>query len=263
MHSPLCKARCRDAMTTARLPSRRETAHDGVRAALLICTLAAAALPATPAAAQLGGSLSLSSQSRLRGQPISDHRPVAELELVHDSASGFYLGGSAALVASRDAGLQPFAFRQYAGFARRLSPAVAIDLGVVHNGYTEYSGVPGGGSYTEAYVGITGRNLSGHIYLSPGYFHKNEMTLYMEIDGHVDIAPNLQLFAHAGCLAYLSDHRSAGDRGTATDWRIGLRRHIGPVDLEAAWTGYLEDARTYERDRRSDGALVISLAFAF
>jgi uncharacterized protein (TIGR02001 family) len=249
-------------MTGAERPWRRETANDGVRAALLICTLAAATLPATPAAAQLGGSVSLSSQLQLRGQPISDHRPVAELEIVHDSASGFYLGGSAALVASRDAGLQPFAFKQYAGFARRLSPAVAIDLGVVHNGYTEYSSISGDGSYTEAYVGVTGRNLSGHIYLSPGYFRKDEPTLYMEIDGHADVARNLQLFAHAGRLAYLNDHRSAGDRGTTTDWRIGLRRHIGPVDLEAAWTGYVEDARTYERNRRRDGALVISLAFA-
>jgi uncharacterized protein (TIGR02001 family) len=197
-------------------------------------------LPAAPAAAQLGGSVSLFSQARLRGQPISDHRPVAELELVHDSASGFYLGGSAALVADRTNGLQPFAFKQYAGFAHRLSPGATLDLGVVHNGYTEYSGIIGGGSYTEAYIGIIGRNLSGRVFISPGYFRKDQATLYMEVDGHLDLARNWVIVSHLGRLTYLNDDRPAGSPGGVTDWRLGLRRHMGSVDLEAAWTGYAD-----------------------
>ena len=228
---------------------------------LLFCTLAAA-LP-TPAAAQLGGSVSLASQARLRGQPVSGHRPVAELELVHDGASGFYLGGSAAIVASRDAGLQPFAFKQYAGFARRLSPGMTLDIGIVHNGYTEYSGLPDGGSYTEAYVGIAGRNLAGRFFVSPGYFRKDQPTFYAEVDGHLNLAQEWLIFAHLGRLTNLNDDRSDTTQGNAIDWRIGLRHSMGAVDLEAAWTGYMQDKRGYSPHGRTDGALVAGLTFGF
>lgn len=244
-------------------PWRRKAATKRRCAALLLCALTAATLHAAPATAQLGGSVSLVSQARLRGQPISDHRPVAELELVHDSASGFYFGGSAALVADRDAGLQPFAFKQYAGFAHRLSPGATLDLGLVHNDYTEYSGIPGGGSYTEAYVGIIGRNLSGRLFVSPSYFRKDQSTLYMEVDGHLDLARNWLLFGHVGRLTYLDDDHFDGSQGSAMDWRLGLRRRMGAVDLEAAWTGYAEDKRPYGSYRRADGALVIGLSLVF
>jgi uncharacterized protein (TIGR02001 family) len=219
-------------------------------------------LAAVTAAAQLGGSLTFSSQARLRGQPISDHRPVAELELLHDDASGFYIGGSAALVATRDEGLHALSFKQYAGFARRLSSATAIDVGIVHNGYTEYSGIAGGGSYTEAYVGIAGRHLSGRLFLSRDYFRKDGPTLYAEVNGNLDLARNWSLFAHAGWLARLRNHPDSRS-GDATDWRIGVRRHLGPVDLEAACTGYVEDQAPDGRRDGEEGAVVIAVAFAF
>ncbi|ANI79944.1 hypothetical protein EP837_03560 [Sphingobium sp. EP60837] len=244
-------------------PLRRKAAIERRRAALLLWALVGVMLPAAPAAAQLGGSVSLFSQARLRGQPISDRRPVAELELVHDSASGFYLGGSAALVADRTNGLQPFAFKQYAGFAHRLSPGATLDLGVVHNGYTEYSRIIGGGSYTEAYIGIIGRNLSGRVFISPGYFRKDQATLYMEVDGQLDLARNWVIVSHLGRLTYLNDDRPAGSPGGVTDWRLGLRRHMGSIDLEVAWTGYAEDKRPYGPGHDNGGALVIGLTLVF
>lgn len=221
---------------------------------------------ATPAPAQWGGSLTLSSQARLRGQPISDHRPVAELELVHDESSGFYIGGSTALVATRDEGIKPLSFRQYAGFARRLSSATALDVGIVHSGYTDYSGIADGGSYTEAYVGLTGRHISGRLFLSPGYFRKDAPTLYAEVNGNLGLAPNWSLFAHAGRLTHLKDqpdYVATYGSANATDWRIGLRRRLGPVDLDVAWTGYVRDRSMDSPRYRKDGALLIALAFAF
>lgn len=215
-----------------------------------------------PAAAQLGGSVTLSSEARLRGRPISDHRPVARLELDHDSASGFYVGGSAAIVVTRDEGIRPFAYTQYAGFTHRVAGSTAIDAGLVHNGYSEYSGVAGGGSYTEAYVGLVGPQLSARLYLSPGYFRKDEPTLYMEVDGHVDIGRNGLLFAHVGRLTYLRDHPGRA-RAASTDWRIGLRRRLGTVDLEAAWTGYAHDEGYYGARIRTGSTMLVALAFGF
>lgn len=251
----------------ALLPWRRRTAVKRTRtaalASYLVCYLVCCAILAIapPASAQIGGSLTLSSQARLRGRPVSDHRPVLEVELVHDEPSGLYLGGSAALVASRDWGVQPLAFTQYAGFARRLADDTVLDIGIVHNGYTEYSGIADGGSYTEAYVGLIGRHRSGRLFLSPGYFRKDEPTLYAEVEGNIGLAPNWLLFGHAGLLTHLRDRQD--ESGAVADWRIGIRRHIGRVDIGAVWTGYATDRAAYDRRNGSGGALLVDLALAF
>ena len=258
MRSPACSARRRNAAAPVPHPWRRRAATDLLRAVLLLLLIAA-----TPAAAQLGGALTFASEARLRGQPISDHRPVAEVELVHDSRSGFYLGGSAAFVASVDAGLQPLAFKQYAGFAQRLPSGATLDIGLLHSGYTEYSDIAYGGSYTEAYVGLIDRNLSARLSFSPAYFRKDQPTLYLEVDGHLELTRNWLLFAHAGRLSYFNERGSAARGGSVTDWRLGLRRHIGAVDLEAAWTAYVQDRRRYGSSRRIEDSLVVALAVPF
>lgn len=237
-----------------RLPS-------GIRLLRAACILLAIGLPVPPAAAQWAGTLTLSSQARLRGRPVSDHQPAAGLELVHDDPRGFYLGGAASLVASRDSGLQPLSFTQYAGFARRLPHDLTMDMGVVHSGYTEYSGI-GGGSYTEAYAGLTGPHLSGRLSLSPGYFGRDRPTLYAELEGHAGIGRNGSLFAHAGLLAPLKN-QPGYVQSSVIDWRIGARRRFGRVDVDAAWTGYTEGKGHYGRRGRGGGGLAIAIAFAF
>jgi uncharacterized protein (TIGR02001 family) len=215
-----------------------------------------------PAAAQLSGSVTLSSEARLRGRPVSQHRPVAELQLLHDSNSGFYLGGSAALAATRGGGLQPLSLSQYAGIVRRISPSAAIDLGIIHSGYTEYSGIAGGRSYTEAYVGVTGRNLSARIFLSPGYFRRKEPTFYAEVNGNLDLSREWALLVHAGRLTYLHDRPHYG-ADTITDWRVGLRRHIGRFSLDASWIGHTESERPYGTPERDGNVLVAALGLDF
>lgn len=230
------------------------------RAALPLCLLLAATIPLRPAAAQLGGSVTLSSEARLRGRPVSEHRPVAELQLSHDSASGFYLGGSAASATTRGSGVEPLSFSGYAGIVRRVSSSAAIDLGLVHNSYTEYSSIHGGGSYSEAYAGVTGRHLSVRLFFSPGYFRRDNPTLYAEVNGNVDLGRDWTLLVHAGRLTHLREHP---DRGQASDWRISVRHQIGRATLDAAWTGYAEGERTYGASGRHGNAMVTALSVAF
>lgn len=227
-----------------------------------LCILLATTIPLHSAAAQLSGSITLSSEARLRGRAVSEHRPVAELQLLHDSVSGLYLGGSAGLVATHDAGLQPLSFTGYAGLVRRISPSAALDVGFVHSGYTEYSAISGGGSYSEAYVGMTSRHLSARLFLSPAYFRRNEPTLYAEVNGKVDLSRDWTLSAHVGRLTYLRDHPYRS-HGAASDWRIGVRRQVGRVSLDAAWTGYIERKRSYDAPGRNGNAMVAALSLAF
>jgi len=238
---------------------RPPAASSACRAVLPLCLLLAATIPFHPAAAQLDGSVTLSSEARLRGRPVSEHRPVAELQLSYDGRSGLYLGGSAALAATRGAGVEPLSFSGYAGLVRRISRSTAIDLGIVHSSYSEYSGIAGGG-YTEAYVGVTGRNLSARLFVSPAYFQRNAPTLYAEVNGNLDLGRDWTLLVHAGQLTYLREHPG---RGQASDWRIGLRHQIGRAHMEAAWSGYAEGERAYGASGGNGNAMVAALSLAF
>ena len=229
--------------------------------ALSFCLLLTTLVPLSPAAAQLGGSFTLSSEARLRGRPISEHKPVAAMDLQHDAANGFYMGASAALVAIRSGGIQPLYFTPYAGFARRISSSATLDLGIVHSRYGEYSGISGGRSYTEAYVEVAGRNVSARLFVSPAYFRRNQPTFYAEANGNLDLRHDWLLFGHLGRLIYLRDR--PGDSVGASDWRLGLRRQIGRVDVEVAWTGYVEARRFYGVPPRDGSAMVAALSYSF
>jgi len=206
------------------------------------------------ARAQLGVSLSLQSEARFRGQGVSDGRPVAGAELVYDLPGGFYVGGSASAVASRHDGPKPHAFREYLGLTRPVRKDVMLDIGVVHSGYTRYSGFEG--SYTEAYVGLVGRRLSTHVFLSPGYFHKDVETIYVEVDGNVSLTRDWLVFGHTGVLAPLG----GGPQEVTADWRVGVRRRVGRVDITAAWAGNAQAERSYSgRDQSGDSALVFGI----
>ncbi len=111
-------------MARARLPWRPPA---GIRPsrAILACILLTTG---SPAIAQWSGSVTLASQARLRGRPISDHWPVAELELVHDDRRGFYVGGPASVVVGTKPSIQPLSLTQYADFARSLPRGLAIDM---------------------------------------------------------------------------------------------------------------------------------------
>lgn len=238
----------------------RERAHAVLVPALVLFAIA------SPASAQVGATLSVQSEERLRGEAISDGRPVATLELADDLPGGFYLGGSGSVVLTREDGPRPFALRANAGYAYTIRPDLTLDLGIGHGGYREYNRSGHGASYTEVYAGLAGRVLSGHVFVSPGYFRRDEPTLYADLDAAADLDRRWVLLAHAGALTRLGGH--GGDEpGLRVDWRLGLRRRLGRFDLDAAWVGYRTLGARYgtpgeDREEREDqDALVVGLTF--
>lgn len=81
--------------------------------------------------------------------------------------------------------------------------------------------------HTEAYVDLIGWHLSGRLSLSPAYFRRDRPTLYVKMEGHIDIGRDGSLFAHGGLPAPLG--ASAGDY-----WCVGARQRFGQIDLAAA-----------------------------
>ncbi|WP_179041501.1 TorF family putative porin [Sphingobium lactosutens] len=250
-------------MDAAPAPSLRPAATRLVGCAARLVAMLAMGVTSVPAIAQFAGSLSVSSRALFRGRDVSDHRPAIEMELVHDGTGGFYLGGSVAAVATQDEGLKPLSVKVYAGFARQLPSGRVIDVGAVHGEYSDYSGIHGRGSYSEVHVGLVGGNVSGRIYFSPAYFRADAPTLYMEVEGHLPLAKDWSLLGHAGMLTHLRDQPDGGGR-TVPDWRIGVRRRLGPVDLDIAWSGYREGgSRHHAYGDRKGSALAVAMIAGF
>lgn len=210
------------------------------RASILLAPLGLAAA-AAPVHAQVSASVSVETDFRLRGYSISAGRPVASATIAYDDPSGFYASLSASEVFSRD-GPRFLGVNGAVGYAMRIGPGVSLDAGV-HR--LQYRAPYAGGRethYTEGYVGVTAHGVTARVFYSPDYLAGSASTLYGELTGGFEPAPDWRLSAHLGTLVYL-DTGSGYYRGFRIsdaqqyDWRLGVSRRLGRVELHAALSG--------------------------
>ena len=223
-------------------------------------SLAALIAFASPAAAQVGAAVSLFSDDRFRGVSLSDGHPAGIIDLSYDAADGLYGSVSGSAVWTRHDGLQPLGLQLNAGYATRLSSSLTLDLGAIHSNYSHYSS-RAGRSYTEVYAGLSGKLLSGRIYLSPDYLKARRASAYGEIEANFPLAPKWRLTAHAGMLVPLrriSDYETYQPR---LDWRLGISREIGHFSIQTAWTGAQRRRDSEPYRNRGGNTLVVGLSW--
>lgn len=192
---------------------------------------------AQPAPAQIAGSLALQSDYRVRGDTISGNRPAAILDLSYDDPSGLYLGAS--VIGALDRGNDPALLGAIGnvGYAARIGPGLSVDAGYTRTQYAHYVGAAHGyAHYDELYAGITAHGLSAHVHVSPDYLRRDVSTVYGELDGALQPIDGWRLTGHIGVLGYLAQPRALSLH-TRYDWRIGVARPIGRIDLHVALTG--------------------------
>lgn len=225
----------------------------------LALPLALAALtlapPLAPAHAQVTAEVELQTDYRTRGYSLSDERPVATASVGYDHLSGFYLGGSLTGVWADD---EPrlLTAQGYAGYAFRLSPDLAADAGVVQTHYGSANSFGRSIDYTEFYAGVSGANLSSHLFYSPDYYGLGLATLYGQVEGSVELAPRVSLHAHLGHLQYL-EQPAAYRIPSRQDWRLAAVRRAGATTLSLAASGRIQ------RGDHRDTALVAGIVRAF
>jgi uncharacterized protein (TIGR02001 family) len=214
---------------------------------------------AAPAYAEVGAAVSVFSDSRFRGYSISDHHPVALLDLSYDDSSGLYVAASAGAVAELDE-VRPLGLQVNGGYSRHLPSGVTLDLGIVHSKYSRYSSAAGN-SYTEVYAGLTRKCLTGRVHVSPHYFGAGTWTAYGEVDCNVSLGRKLSFDGHVGMLVPFRNRSADTRAASAYDWRIGMSRQFGRFSTHAAWTGG-RVFRRYDGDgRRRTGALIFGVSF--
>jgi len=211
-------------------------------------------------AAQTSAALSLFNDDRFRGYSLSDGRPVAIADLSYDDPNGFYAALSGSLVASRRSGVRPLGLILNAGYAKRLSSGLTIDAGIIHSEYSRYSDRAAERSYTEGYVGVSGKLLTARLFVSPDYLHHG--SVYGEVDGNFPVAAKLRLTGHVGVLVPLSRSAYRENYGRDIDWRIGLTRQFGRLSAQAAWTGVRPGHELYQARQHHRDALILGLTYA-
>ena len=204
-----------------------------VRAFLIPASAGAFALP-PPAFAQAAFSVAAESDFRFRGSSLSRERPVATAQVAYDHGSGLYANASATGV-HREGHAAVLNLLGNIGYARRLSPSVSVDAGLVHSRY-RWGDLPNPSSErTEAYVGVAVTDFAARLSYSPHYFEEGMAMVYAELQGGFEPWPRWRVSAHGGVLTFL---KGPGVSGTSrSDWRIGLSRSFGAVEIHSALSG--------------------------
>lgn len=176
----------------------------------------------------------------------------------YDDVNGPYAGVSITVVATRDDGLRPLRSVQYLGYAHRLASGPTLDAGVTNRVYTRYFTGEYARRFVEGYVGVIGRRVSAHLYLSPDYDGTGGNSAYAEADALLVERSRWSLSGHLGVLAppREPDRRSAPKE---LDWRLGVTRSFDRLGVSLQWVGSGPDHDT----RRWQSGLLLSATRSF
>ncbi|MGN6817288.1 MAG: TorF family putative porin [Sphingomonas sp.] len=249
----------------ARARSAAASRGDGAsaRRAGALAALILSGIVATPASAQVSGSIDIESDYRLRGYSLSAGRPVATAQIGYDDDSGVYLNLSATGMLGRDDPLF-LGVQGNIGYARRLSGKLSIDGGLLRSQYRAPDRTTRSHDYTEVYLGLVADPFSARIYYSPDYYRSDVSTLYGEIEATVRPAKDWRINGHLGSLVYLSTPTQYfPGRQTRYDWRIGVSRRLGNFDLHAALSGGGPGREYYAGSLHDKTALTAGVSWSF
>ena len=198
--------------------------------------LLASGIVASPASAEPGISLSVASDDRFRGRSISGERPIATVQISYDDVRGPYAGISGTVVATAHDGLQPIRSVQYLGYAHRIGHGLTLDAGITNRVYTRYFTGEYGRVLTEGYVGIVGRRVSAHVYVTPDYDGLGGDAVYGEVNALLLERGRWSLSGHLGAQV-VPPEPGIPPLTTELDWRLAATRSFGRLGVSLQWVG--------------------------
>ncbi len=220
------------------------------------------ALAPAPAAAQVAATVGAESAYRYRGHSLSAGKPVATIDLSYDDKSGIYLSGFGAFtVTGSDPGL--LTAQADLGFAKRVTPRLALDAGVTHTEYTHRRGNAGSIGYTEFYAGVSRGKFSSRLYYSPDYLAAGVGTLYGEAELALEPHAHWGINLHAGKLVYVANRPRYANPNGQYDWSVGVSRQLGAVDLHATVSGGGPGRDYYVAEYHSRTAVTAGISYTF
>jgi uncharacterized protein (TIGR02001 family) len=202
-------------------------------------------LPA-PATAQVGVSVGIATDARLRGLSLTNMRPALTLNLSYDHASGVYAGGGLLfrggfLGGDADADDRFVGHNEYLGFTAPLGPGRSWDIGVSNQAYTLDYERRLTLHYTEAYLGLVQGDVSAHVYFAPDYPRHGVNSAYADLNASHRFAGVWRLTGHVGAHERLGGTPERDGRRWRYDTQLGVAREFTKAELNLAWTASAPD----------------------
>ena len=213
-----------------------------------------------PAKAQVSAGLAVTTDYRVRGVSLSDRRPAMTLSLSDDFANGVYAGAVAVAQDAPPSHMRFLGHQEYLGYARRMDDGLTWEVGADNQHYVGYGPTPLRLNYTEAYAGLSGRNLSARLYYSPNYNGSDHHIAYFETNAVVRPADGWRITGHAGVFQPLNDWPFV-KRRPRYDGRIEVIRTFGRAEVSLGWAGATPSVGP--DPKRSRGALMVGASVYF
>ena len=226
----------------------------------LTCAAAATLAMVQPAHAQVAGSLSLTSDYRVRGVSFSDRRPALSLSLSDDLANGVYLGATAWAQDAPGSRARLLGHQEYLGYAGRVASGQAWEVGLDNQHYEGYGRTPLRLDYSEAYAGLSDGRFSSRLYFSPNYNGSRHRIAYFETNAAFRPAEGWRLTGHVGVLQALNRWRGFSMK-PRYDARVDVVRKLGPAEVSVGWAS--ATPATGPDPRRSRGAVIVAASLYF
>lgn len=185
--------------------------------------------------AQVSGSVATVSDYRVRGASLSAGRPEPQINLVYDSARGWYAGAFASgveLDEDRNGGHTQF--MAYAGYTGRLPSEWSWEAGATRSYFPRSTSY----DYAEVFAGLGFDKFSSRLYFSPNYFGHNVRTIYIELNASFPIHEWLHFLGHIG---FLQSHTIINAPAASTMGRFDTRLGFGAThanwNFQLSWVG--------------------------
>lgn len=231
----------------------------------LLCVLGAAVAAGTglasPAHAQLSGSLSLQNDYRIRGASISELRPTLGLTVSEDLANGVYFGATLVVGDTREEGAELLGHTEYLGYAHHNLNGLTWEVGVDNVDFEIYPTPNFHLTYSEAYVGLSDGTFSSRLYVSPNYLQEGLTVAYAEVNAVMRPNDDWRLSAHLGYFVPLGGNAGTPVRKDRADVRFDIVRRFGPAEFNLGWTSAFPGA--FPAPWRSSGGVLAGVAVYF
>lgn len=214
----------------------------------LLAAPAAASAQASKAA--VSGGVALLSDYRFRGISRSEGDPALQGRLTVTLPNGLYAGArGTTLKGVHDLGDAELDL--YAGYSTSIAPGTTLDAGLL---YYAFPGGGGAGDEAEPYVSLSHTLGPVEATLGAKYALGGDSRAYLfgQLEAGIPLTP-LTLTAEAG-------HESGGRFGSYSNWSLGGRYAIGPLQ---AGLRYVDTDLGPAPGRRSGAGLVGSLGISF
>jgi uncharacterized protein (TIGR02001 family) len=198
----------------------------------------APALAPAAASAQVAATISAESDSRYRGQSVSDGRPAFDLGVSVDIPSGLYGGVSATASPQQDPGLHLIGVQEHLGYARSLDSGVVVDVGFAEYQRWRYqAGDRYGFLDVETYAGVRRGGVSAYLFYSPHYYASGARALYAQLEVERTLWGPWRAFGHFGLLTPLGTSLDPySPTPEQPDGSLGVSRSIRSAKIFLMWS---------------------------